>query len=90
MSDVVADYVEGKYTYHDKEEEALLSEQEISKRNEREKKERQSLVDIYLPTFEVSRSKDIDVQRLKTYLNSLASWAHGHAHGLRKKPNNEG
>ena len=87
---VVADYVEGKYTYHDKEEEALLSEKEILKRNEREKKERQSLVDIYLPTYEVSRSKDIDVQKLRTYLNSLASWAHGRAHFLREKPNNEG
>lgn len=87
---VIAEYIAGKYTYHDKEEDALLSEAEIIKRNEKEKKERQTLVEIYLPTLEVSRSKDIDLQRLRTYLNSLASWAHGHAHFLREKPNNEG
>ena len=87
---VVADYVSGKYTYHDKEEDEQLSEVEIAKRNKREEKERQLLVNTYLPSFEVSDKKKIDSTKLKVYLNSLSGWACGRVHILRKKTDNDG
>ena len=85
---VVNDYIMGKYTYHDQEEELELSDKEKAKRDDREKKERELLVKVYLPTFEVKDS--VETARIKSYLNSLSGWATNRAHFLREKPNNEG
>ena len=87
---VVKDYISGKYTFHDKEEDGKLSETEIAKRNKKEEKERQLLVNTYLPSFDLSKNSKIDTIRLKVYLNSLSSWAKKHSHYLREKPDNEG
>ena len=85
---VVANYIDGKYTYHDEEEDKKLTEKEIAKRNEQEKKERQLLVDTYLPSFEVQQK--VETTKLHSYLNSLGGWAKSRAHFLREKPENEG
>ena len=87
---VVADYLEGRYTYHDEEAEAQLTEQEKAKRHEREKKERQLLVETYLPPFDTQSQDSIDTVKLRTYLNSLAGWARSRAHYLREKDGQEG
>ena len=87
---VVENYISGKYTYHDKEEEAELSEEAKAKRDEKEKKERQLLVTTYLPSFNVPSDNKIDSPRLMTYLNSLSGWARGRSHFLGEKPVNEG
>ena len=87
---VVEDYIAGKYTYHDKEEESKLSEEAKAKRNESEKKERQLLVRTYLPSIELSRNSKIDSTRLMTYLNSLSGWARSRSLYLLGKPDHEG
>ena len=87
---VVADYISGKYTRHNKEEDAQLTEQEIAKRDAKEKKERETLVKTYLPSFEVSGGNTIKAVRIKSYLNSLSAWARSRVHVLSEKPNNEG
>ncbi len=87
---VVKDYISGKYTFHDKEEEEKLSETEIAKRNKKEEKERQHLVDTYLPTFILPQDSRIDATKLKVYLNSLSAWARSRSHYLRPIPGNEG
>lgn len=85
---MVNDYIMGKYTFHDKEEDMELSDKEKAKRDEREKKEREQLVKIYLPPFEVQ--SEVKTDRIKSYLNSLSGWATSRAHFLGEKPNNEG
>lgn len=85
---MVKDYIMGKYTYHDKEEEMQLSDMEKAKRDEREKKEREQLVKVYLPPFEIQDR--VDTIRIKSYLNSLSGWAVSRALFLREKSNNEG
>lgn len=85
---MVTDYIKGKFTYHDKEEDEQLSEKERAKRDEREQKEREQLVKVYLPPFEVQDK--VETARIKTYLNSLSGWASSCAHFLREQPNNEG
>ena len=87
---VVDDYIAGKYTYHDKEEESKLSEEAIARRNESEKKERILLVKTYLPSIEVSKNSTIESARLMTYLNNLSGWARSRSHFLFEKPDNEG
>ena len=87
---VVNDYIAGKYTYHDKEEDSQLTEKEIAKRNAKEEEERKILVKTYLPSFDTSSSDKISVVRIKTYLNSLSAWASSRAHVLAEKQNNEG
>lgn len=87
---VVADYISGKYAHHNKEEDAQLTELEIAKRDAKEKKERETLVKTYLPSFEVSGGNTIKSARIKSYLNSLSAWARSRAHYLSEKPNNEG
>ncbi len=87
---VVEDYISGKYTYHDKEEEEKLSEEAKAKRDENEKKERQLLVNTYLPSFDVPSGNKIDCTRLLTYLNSISGWARSRSHFLSEKPGNEG
>ena len=85
---MVNDYIMGKYTYHDKEEEMQLSDMEKAKRDEREKKEREQLVKVYLPPFEIQDK--VETIRIKSYLNSLSGWAVSRALFLREKSNNEG
>lgn len=85
---VVNDYIMGKYTYHDQEAEQQLSDKEKAKRDEREKKEREQLVKVYLPSFNVQEK--VETIKIKSYLNSLSGWAISRAHLLRDKPNNEG
>lgn len=87
---VVADYIAGKYTYHDLEEEAKLSEEEKRKRQAREEKKRRTLTETYLPPFEAEKADSISTLRLKIRLNSLANWARTRAHLLRDQPANEG
>ena len=87
---VVDDYIAGKYTYHDKEEESKLSEEAIARRNESEKKERKLLVETYLPSIEVSKNSTIESARLMAYLNNLSGWARSRSHYLLEKPDNEG
>lgn len=87
---VVEDYISCKYTYHDKEEEAGLSEEAIAKRHEKEKKKRQRLVNTYLPSFDVPSDNKIESTRLMTYLNSLSGWARSRVHFLGEKQGNEG
>lgn len=87
---VVNDYIAGKYTYHDKEEDEQLTEREIAKRNASEEKERKALVETYLPSFDVSDHGVIKAVSIKSYLNSLSAWARNRAHFLAEKPNNEG
>ena len=88
--EVVKDYISGEYSYHDKEEEENLSEEEIAKRNKKREKERQILVNTYLPPFDYSKSDKIETTKLKVYLNSLSSWARKRSHYLRDLPDNEG
>ena len=85
---MVKDYIMGKYTYHDKEEEMQLSDMEKAKRDEREKKEREQLVKVYLPPFEIQDK--VETIRIKSYLNSLSGWAVSRALFLLEKSNNEG
>ena len=87
---VVEDYISGKFTYHDKEEEEKLSEEAKAKRDKNEKKERQLLVNTYLPSFDVPSDNKIDCTRLMTYLNSISGWARSRAHFLSEKSGNEG
>ena len=86
--EVVNDYIKGKYTYHDKEEEEELTEKQRAKRDEHEKKEREQRVKVYLSSFEVKEK--VETVALKSYLNSLSGWASNRAHMLRESPNNEG
>ncbi len=86
--EMVNDYIMGKYTIHDKDEDMKLSDKEKAKRDEREKKERVQLVRIYLPPFEVQNK--VETVRIKSYLSSLSGWASSCAHFLNGKPNNEG
>lgn len=88
---MVADYISGKYTYHDKDEDSILTELEIAKRDEKEKKERKVLIETYLPALnEASYDKNISTIKLKKYLNSLSAWARSRVHFLSEKPGNEG
>ena len=86
--ELVNDYIKGKYTYHDKEEDEKLTEEQRAKRDEHEKKEREQRVKVYLPSFEVKDK--VETVALKSYLNSLSGWASNRAHVLRESPNNEG
>lgn len=86
--EVVNDYIKGKYTYHDKEEEEELTEKQRAKRDKHEKKEREQRVKVYLSSFEVKEK--VETVALKSYLNSLSGWASNRAHMLRESPNNEG
>ena len=86
--EVVNDYIKGKYTYHDKEEDEKLTEKQRAKRGEHERQEREQRVKVYLPSFEVKDK--VETVALKSYLNSLSGWASNHAHVLRESPNNEG
>lgn len=86
--EVVNNYIKGKYTYHDKEEDEKLTEEQRAKRDEHEKKERKQRVRVYLPSFEVK--ENVETIALKSYLNSLSGWASNCAHVLRENPNNEG
>ena len=61
----MADYISGKYTYHDKDEESKLSEKEIAKRNQKEEKERTVLIKTYLPSFDAMGKDTISVMKLK-------------------------
>jgi len=85
---MVKEFITGKYTYHDKEEEMQLSDMEKAKRDELEKKEREQLVKVYLPPFDAPDK--VDTIRIKSYLNSLSGWAVSRALSLREKSNNEG
>jgi len=87
---VVVDYIEGKFTYHDKEEDKKLSSVELSLRATKEKKARKILVDTYLPPFEATDENRINSLKLKVYLNSLSSWAKTRAHLLHDKKDQEG
>ena len=87
---VVEDYIAGRYTFHDEDEDAERPEEEIAKRNEKKKKARQLLVNTYLPSFDVPSENKIDSTRLMTYLNSLSGWAMSRAHFLGENPGNEG
>jgi hypothetical protein len=58
--------------------------------NKKEEKERQHLVDTYLPTFILPQDSRIDATKLKVYLNSLSAWARSRSHYLRPIPGNEG
>lgn len=87
---IVNDYISGKYSYHDQDEDSQLTEQEIAKRNTREEKERRILVETYLPSFETNDENRLETIRLKNYLNSLAAWARTRVHVLSEKRNNEG
>lgn len=86
--EVVNDYIKGKYTYHDKEEDEKLTEKQRAKRDEHERQEREQRVKVYLPSFEVK--DEVETVALKSYLNSLSGWASNRAHVLRESPNNEG
>ena len=86
--EVVNDYIKGKYTYHDKEEDGKLTEKQRAKRDEHERQEREQRVKVYLPSFEVK--DEVETVALKSYLNSLSGWASNRAHVLRESPNNEG
>jgi hypothetical protein len=87
---IVADYISGKYTYHDKDEDSQLTDKEIAKRDAREEKERQILIKTYLPPFDVANDNEIDTQRLISYLKSLSDWARNRKHFLYENQNNEG
>lgn len=87
---VVAQYIAGEYAFHDKEQDAKLSEKELINRNAKEQKERTQLVKTYLPPFEVDEDAPLKTIRLTSYLNSLSSWASQRSHLLREKPDNEG
>ena len=89
--EVVTKYIEGKYAYHDKEEDAKLTDQELAKRDEKERKERTVLIETYLPSFDVSDNTELETNRLKVYLNSLSDWARSRAHHfLSEMPENVG
>ncbi len=88
--EIVTDYISGKYTYHDKDEESRLSEEEIARLNQKEEKERNVLVKTYLPSFESTGKDKISVMKLKVYMNSLSGWARSRVHFLQEKPGNEG
>ena len=87
---VVENYISGVYTYHDKDKEAQLSEQEIAKRNAKEMENRKVLVETFLPSLDKIGENAIETKRLKKFLNSLSEWARGRVHVLSEKPNNEG
>ncbi len=87
---IVDDYISGKYTYHDKEEDARLSERELARRNQREEEKRKTLVKTYLPPFEAAEKDSIDVTKLRVRLNSLSGWARNNVLFLRGKAGNEG
>ena len=86
--EMVKDYIMGKYSYHDKEEDAQLSAEERAKRDESERKEREKMVRVYLPPFEVQN--DVETVRIKSYLKSLSGWATSCAHFFNDKSDNEG
>ena len=86
--EMVNDYIKGKYTYHDKEEDEKLTEKQRAKRDEHERQEREQRVKVYLPSFEVK--DEVETIALESYLNSLSGWASNRAHVLRESPNNEG
>lgn len=86
--EVVNDYIKGKYTYYDKEEDEKLTDEQRATRDEHEKKQREQRVKVYLPSFEVKDK--VETVALKSYLNSLSGWASNRAHLLRESPNNEG
>ncbi len=85
--EMVNNYINGKYTKHDKDEDMKLTDKERAKRDKCEKKEREQLVKTYLPPFEVQ--EEVKTERIKSYLNSLSGWASSHAHFLSKKSDNE-
>ena len=87
---MVKEYINGKYTYHDEKEDQELTEKEKVVRDAREKAEREQLVKNYLPKFEVGENSNIKTVRLTSYLNSLSNWASTRSHLLREKPGNEG
>lgn len=88
---LIDDYISGKYTYHDEDKDSKLTEQEIAKQKAEEEKERRTLVETYLPSLEATGDIErIETLRLKTYLNSLSTWAKNQVNFLSKKPDNEG
>ena len=72
---MVADYIDGKYTYHDPDIDAKLTDAERRRIAEAEKKGAQIQVDTYLPPFEPADDGNISTARLEKYLTSLTSWA---------------
>ena len=89
--ELVENYLTGKAPFdYDRFETEELTEDERAKRHQKEAKERSRKVNTYLPPFEVKEQVGIETTRLKSYLNSLASWANGLSASLRKTTDNEG
>ena len=88
--ELVREYIDGKHSFHNEEEDKELTEKEKVVRDAREKAQREQLVKNYLPKFEVGENSNIKTVRLTSYLNSLSNWASTRSHLLRDKPGNEG
>lgn len=89
--ELVNDYLTGKGKFDfDKFILEKLDEKELAKRHKKEAEERQLLVKTYLPPFEAREQEGIETIRLKSYLNSLASWAKSRSFLLRDTSADEG
>lgn len=88
---LVNDYLTGKNEFdYDKFLTEKINEKELAKRHKKEAEERHLLVKTYLPPFEAKEQEGIETTRIKSYLNSLASWAKSRSFLLRDTSANEG
>lgn len=89
--ELVNDYLTGKNKFDfDKFLTEQLDEKALAKHHKKEAEERRVLVNTYLPPFEAREQEGLETTRLKSYLNSLATWAKSRSFLLRDKPANEG
>lgn len=74
---VIANYLEGNYTYAD-EKEATMSEEELKKLKAKRRKQREELLDSYLPIQK--NGGEVEREHIRQFVASMELWAKTRAH----------
>ena len=82
----VEQFVEGKFVYLTDDEKAL-SEEEQQELRLKDKKKRQKLVDLFLPSLD--RKDVIETEKVRQFVAELSAWARQHAHMMAGETDNE-
>lgn len=91
---MIADYIDGKYEYHDPEEDLFedLSEEErkkAEKDEKKKKKKREENVRLFLPSIEDPTSNDINADEIREVIAELGSWAMRRMHMMIENKEND-
>ena len=78
-------YIDGKFVYLDDEQKAL-SDEEQQKIREKDRKKRQKVIDIFLPSLESVR--EINTDSVRHFVSELSGWSRQRAHLMGDDRNN--